>query len=97
MTKNNNTVVSFSNLVLYPMTVPNVGCIATGKLATGCDITVTGGNVGQAADGIDNFLVEVYSPDKDQIVTKKNMCRDELSLLIEHHYRSRNWRKRRSR
>lgn len=94
MTKNNNNIVSFSNLVMYPMIVPNVGCIATGTLATGCDLTVTGGNVGQAADGIDTFLVEVYSQDKQQTVTKKNMARDELSLLIEHHNRSRKWKRR---
>ena len=89
-----NTINSFANLVMYPMTVPNTGCVATGVLASGCDITVTGGNTGQAADGIENFLVEVIDAKHDKVVTKKNMHRDELSLLIEHHYKNRN-RKRR--
>lgn len=88
------TINSFANLIMYPMTVPNTGCVATGKLASGCDITVTGGNTGQAADGVENFLVEVIDSRHDKIVTKKNMHRDELSLLIEHHYKNRNRRRR---
>lgn len=80
------------------MSVPNVGCIATGKLASGLDITVTGGNHGQAANGVDTFLVEVVddkSKESPRVFTKKNMCREELSLYIEHHYRSRNRRRKR--
>lgn len=94
-----HTINSFANLVMYPMTVPNTGCIATGKLPSGLDITVTGGNTGQQADGIENFLVEVVDTKTDNIVTKKNMHRDELSLLIEHHYKNRHrkWRHRRGR
>ena len=76
------------------MTAPNIGCIANGKLTSGFDITVTGGNVGQHADGIDTFLVEVSDSrgefkDNPKITTKRNMNSDELSLLIEHHYRNR--------
>jgi hypothetical protein len=87
-------IVSFANLTFYPMTAPNTGCIAQSKLSSGYDITVTGGNVGQHADGIETFLVEVrdargYHKDDPKIVTKRNMNSDELSLLIEHHYRNR--------
>ena len=62
-----------------------------GKCATQ---TVTGGNTGQHADGVELFLVEVSDPrdkqnDKPRVVTKRNMNREELSLLIEHHYRNR--------
>jgi hypothetical protein len=89
-----DTIESFSNLIMYPMTMPNTGCVATGTLASGCNITVTGGNTGQAADGVENFLVEVVDTKQDKVITKKNMHRDELSLLIEHHYKNRN-RKRR--
>lgn len=95
--KNNNKtpgIVSFANLKFYPMTAPNTGCIATAKLSSGFDITVTGGNVGQHADGVETFLVEVKDPrgpykDDPKIVTKRNMNSDEISLLIEHHYRNR--------
>lgn len=97
-----DTIKSFHNLVFHAMPVPNTGCIATGTLTSGFDITVTGGNTGQMADGIDQFLVEVVDskikhPDtgEPKLVTKKNMSRDELSLLIEHHYKNRNRRKRR--
>ena len=76
------------------MTAPNTGCVATGKLSSGYDLTVTGGNTGQHADGVELFLVEVSDPrdkqdDKPRVVTKRNMNREELSLLIEHHYRNR--------
>ena len=75
------------------MTAPNIGCIATGKLCSGLDITVTGGNAGQHADGVEMFLVEV-SDNRDpksepRVVTKRNMNSDEISLLIEHHYKNR--------
>ena len=77
------------------MTAPNIGCIASGTLSSGFDITVTGGNVGQHADGIETFLVEVSDSrgqykDEPKITTKRNMNSDEVSLLIEHHYRNRN-------
>lgn len=91
-----NTINSFANLIMYPMTVPNTGCVATGTLPSGLNITVTGGNKGQQADGVENFLVEVVDPRTEHIVTKKNMHREELSLLIEHHYKNRfrRWRSR---
>jgi hypothetical protein len=92
-------IESFANLIMYPMPVPNTGCIATGKLTSGFDITVTGGNTGQAADGHETFLVEIVddaSKDDPRIITKKNMSRDDLALLIEHHYKNR-FRKRRPR
>jgi hypothetical protein len=72
------------------MTVPNTGCIATGKLATGYDIVVTGGNAGQAADGVDTFLVEVTnrkSADSIKTYVKKNMSQDDLTMFIENQYR----------
>ena len=89
-----NNIVSFANLVFYPMTTPNTGCIASGKLSSGFDITVTGGNTGQHADGVENFLVEVRDTrgkfkEEPKIVTKRNMNVEELSLLIEHHHRNR--------
>lgn len=89
-TKTNN-IVSFANLVWHPMQVPNTGCIATGKLSSGLDITVTGGNTGQAADGHETFLVEVVdSRSKEpKTITKKNMSRDDLTFLIEHHHKNR--------
>ena len=95
--KNNNQIESFANLTFYPMTAPNIGCIATGKLCSGFDITVTGGNVGQHADGIETYIVEVSDTrgqykDDPKVTTKRNMNSDELSLLIEHHYRNRNKR-----
>lgn len=82
------------------MTAPNIGCVATGRLSSGFDITVTGGNTGQHADGVETFLVEVRDPrniqnDEAKIVTKRNMNPEELSLLIEHHYRNRNRKPRR--
>lgn len=91
---------SFSNLNFYPMTAPNIGTIAQGVLTSGFDITVTGGNNGQHADGIEMFLVEVrdsrgrYSEDP-KIVTKRNMHREELSILIEHHLKNRYKKRRR--
>lgn len=94
----NNVIINHSNLVFYPMTAPNTGCIATGKLVSGYNITVTGGNIGQHANGIDEFLVEVSETNKQgelRIYTKRNMNKDEIALLIEHHYRNRNkkrWR-----
>lgn len=90
--KNKNSIISFSNLVFYPMTAPNTGCIATGKLCSGYDVIVTGGNIGQHADGIDNFLVEVSETNRagdTRIYTKRNMNRDEISILLEHHYKNR--------
>ena len=90
--KKNNSIESFANLVFYPMTAPNTGCIATGKLVSGYDLTVTGGNVGQHADGIEEFLVEVSETNKQgdvKVVTKRNMNQDEVGLLIEHHHRNR--------
>ena len=74
------------------MQVPNTGCIATGKLSSGYDITITGGNTGRAADGHETFLVEVVddsTKESPRIITKKNMSKDELTMLIEHHYRNR--------
>ena len=76
------------------MTAPNIGCVATGKLSSGFDITVTGGNTGQFADGVETFLVEVRDPrikhnDEPKVVTKRNMNPEELALLIEHHYKNR--------
>ncbi len=87
-----NTINSFSNLCFHAMTAPNTGCIATGRLCSGYNITVTGGNIGQAATGLYDYLVEVTDTrgDEPRIVTKKNMELEELSLLIEHHYRNRN-------
>jgi hypothetical protein len=97
---NTNNVESFANLTFYPMTAPNIGCIATGKLCSGLDITVTGGNMGQHADGIEMFLVEVSDKrdekNEPRIVTKRNMNSDEISLLIEHHFRNRFRRQRNS-
>jgi len=91
-----NQIVSRSNLIFYPMTAPNTGCIAVGKLTSGFDITVTGGNVGQHADGVESFLVEVVDNkyEEPRIVTKRNMNNEELSLLIEHHLKSRFKRRR---
>ena len=82
------------------MTAPNTGCIAQAVLCSGFNITVTGGNTGQHADGVETFLVEVSDhrgqyKDEPKIVTKRNMNSDEISLLIEHHYRNR-FRKTRS-
>ena len=101
MNNNQKPIVSFANLVFHPMVVPNVGCIAQGKLSSGYDITVTGGNTGQRADGIENFLVEIVDTTRKseegdaKIITKRNMHRDDISLLLEHHHKNRN-RKRRS-
>jgi hypothetical protein len=91
-----NLIESFANLCFHAMDAPNTGCIATGKLSSGYNITVTGGNVGQAATGLHDFLVEVTDTrgDETRVVTKKNMELEELSLLIFHHYKNRN-RKRR--
>jgi hypothetical protein len=91
---------SFNNLNFYPMTAPNIGTIAQGVLSSGYNITVTGGNNGQHADGIETFLVEVCDTrgrhaEEPKIVTKRNMHREELSILIEHHYKNRNRRPRR--
>lgn len=86
----NNTINSFTNLTFYPMTVPNTGCIASGKLPTGYDMVVTGGNTGQAADGVETFLVEVtnrISDSETKTFVKKNMTRDELALFIENQLR----------
>ena len=97
--KQQKYIESFANLIMYPMQVPNTGCIATGKLPSGFDITVTGGNTGQAADGYETFLVEIVddaSKDEPRIFTKKNMSRDDLAMLIEHHYKNR-FRKKRPR
>jgi hypothetical protein len=87
-------IVSFSNLIFYPMTAPNTGCIANGVMSSGFNITVTGGNTGQHADGVETFLVEVRDhrgqhKEDPKIVTKRNMNSDEISLLIEHHHRNR--------
>ena len=100
MNKTNDYIVSFNNLVFYPMTAPNAGCIASGKLSSGYDITVTGGNTNQHANGVDNYLVEVSDSrgrykDEPRVVTKRNMELGELALLIEHHYKNRNKRMRR--
>jgi hypothetical protein len=94
---NKTKIESFSNLTFYPMTVPNVGCIATGTLASGYDITVTGGNNGQAADGVNTFLVEVVGNNTEppRVVVKKNMEPGEIALLIEHHRRNSLRKKRR--
>ena len=100
MKTNNNTVVSFANLVFHPMPVPNTGCIATGKLSSGYDLTVTGGNTGQAADGHTTFLVEIVddaTKETPRVYTKKNMTRDDLAMLIEHHYKNRNRKRRNNR
>ena len=77
------------------MTQPSVGCIATGVLSSGLNITVTGGNHGQQADGVNNYLVEVSDTrgkfkEEPKIVTKRNLSQDDLRALIEHHYRNRN-------
>jgi hypothetical protein len=98
MNKTQDQIVSFANLVFHPMVVPNTGCIAQGKLSSGYNITVTGGNTGQQADGVENFLVEVTdssgrNAETPKVVTKRNMHRDEVSLLIEHHYKNRNRRR----
>jgi len=100
MKPKDNTIKSFANLTFHAMPVPNTGCIATGRLVSGYSITVTGGNIGQAADGVNNYLVEVidtYNKPEPRIVTKKNMEQEELCLLIEHHYKNRfrNYRRRR--
>jgi hypothetical protein len=97
MKTNNNTIESFANLVFHPMPVPNTGCIATGKLVSGYDLTVTGGNTGQAADGHTTFLVEIVDDarkESPRVFTKKNMTRDDLTMLIEHHYKNRYKRRR---
>ena len=94
----NNRINSFNNLVFYPMTVPNTGCIAEGVLASGFNITVTGGNTGQQADGYQTFLVEVCDTrgkykESPKIITKRNMDLDSLRMTIEHHYRNRSRKK----
>lgn len=75
------------------MTAPSTGCIATGKLVSGYNLTVTGGNVGQYADGSELYLVEVSETnsktEETKVFTKRNMTREELSILIEHHYKNR--------
>ena len=84
-------IETFSNLTFFPMTVPNTGCIAEGKLLSGCDITITGGNVNQQADGFNTFLVEVVDArgkGEPRTITKRNMSKDDLSFLIEHHRRN---------
>ena len=81
-----NTVESFDSLVFFPMTVPSTGCIATGRLPTGHDITVTGGNTNQQADGHSTFLVEVIK--RDKVIIKRNVSRDELAFIIEHYRRA---------
>ena len=85
--KTNNTIETFNMLTFYPMTVPNTGCIATGRLARGCTLTVTGGNMNQQADGLNTFLVEVvdHRGKEPRVVTKRNMSNDDLAFLIEHH------------
>jgi len=100
MKRSNNphAINSFANLVFYPMQVPNTGCIATGVLSSGFDIVVTGGNTGQAADGVDTYLVEITDKsnrESPRVVTKKNVSTDDLRGIIEHHYKSRFRRKRR--
>lgn len=89
--KKQQTIQTFSNLIFHAMPVPNVGCIATGKLNSGYDLTVTGGNHGQAADGVESFLVEVNDNSREQprTLVKKNMTRDDLTFYIEHHRRRR--------
>jgi len=91
-----NTINSFSNLCFHAMDAPNTGCIATGELSSGYKITVTGGNVGQAASGLYDFLVEVVDTrgEEPRIVTKKNMEMEELAILIEHHRKNQKRRKR---
>ena len=88
-----NKISSFANLTFYPMTSPNTGCIATGKLPSGYDLTITGGNLGQYADGSELYLVEVSQTnpktDETNVFTKRNMTREELSILIEHHVKNR--------
>ncbi len=98
MNKNQDQIASFANLVFHPMVVPNTGCIAQGTLSSGYNITVTGGNTGQQADGVENFLIEITdtsgrNAETPKIITKRNMHRDEVSLLIEHHYKNRNRRR----
>jgi hypothetical protein len=98
MNKNQEQIASFANLVFHPMVVPNTGCIAQGKLVSGYNITVTGGNTGQQADGVENFLVEITdssgrNSEIPKVITKRNMHRDEVSLLLEHHYKNRNRRR----
>jgi hypothetical protein len=98
MNKNQDQIVSFANLVFHPMVVPNTGCIAQGTLSSGYNITVTGGNTGQQADGVENFLIEITdssgrNTETPKIITKRNMHRDEISLLLEHHYKNRNRRR----
>lgn len=93
-------IASFNNLVFYPMTAPNTGTIAEGVLSSGFNITVTGGNASQHANGIDTFLVEVKDTrgrfaEEPKIVTKRNMHMEELAILIEHHYKNRNKKRRR--
>ena len=87
---NKQTITSLANLKFYPMTVPNTGCIAQGTLSSGYELTVTGGNTGQAADGVDTFLVEVLGTKTEppRVVVKKNMELGDLALLIEHHRRN---------
>ena len=87
---NKQTIESLANLKFYPMTVPNTGCIAQGTLASGYQLTVTGGNTGQAADGVDTYLVEVVGTKTEppRVVVKKNMELGDLALLIEHHRRN---------
>lgn len=93
----NNTIKSFSNLVFHAMPVPSIGCIATGQLESGYDMTITGGNHGQAADGVDTFLVEVADTrgETPRVLVKKNMSRDDLAFYIEHHSRRKPRRNRR--
>lgn len=96
----NNTIKSFSNLVFHAMPVPSIGCIATGTFGTmGHDMTVTGGNHGQMADGVNTFLVEVTDNrgETPKTLVKKNMTRDDLAFYIEHHSRAKKPRKNRRR
>ena len=86
--KTKNTISSFGSLMFSAMQVPNTGCIAQGSLSSGCEITVTGGNIGQQADGCKTFLVEVVDTrrkEEPRVVTKRNMSMDDLAFLIEHH------------
>ena len=83
------------------MSQPNVGCIATGTLASGYNLTVTGGNHGQKADGAETYLVEVTEPTKTpdaepRVVTKRNVDLYGLRSIIEQHYRNRNRFKKRN-
>lgn len=92
-----NAINSFANLVFYPMQVPNTGCIATGRLSSGFNITVTGGNTGQAADGVETFLVEITdnsNKESPRVITKKNVSTDDLRAIIEHHFKNRFRKKR---